>query len=284
MSHQGHAPLVVFTSLAIAGAGIVTVDNVLRDTARAAVSTPALTAGVALQALALLLSMLHLGRIDRAPLAPRRIGRSPLSNEVVVAGAALAASAALLVLGWRESAPGGMRLLASALCAGYLTAIGRVYAVPGQLTWTGAASITPIFAGCAFGAVLIQALAVAPDGVPRDVAAVLGIDAVIFVLRWQETAVVDGSAAGRVAGPFWLRRHQWLLARVLLLDVVPFALLLASPTPLVIVVAAAGLVVDRVAFYGLAVQQTTEREIGRVDDEIRRASSGGPPHCSIPRR
>jgi hypothetical protein len=160
-------------------------------------------------------------------------------------------------------------LLASALCAGFLVAIGLVYRIPGQLTWTGPAAITPISAGCAFGAIVIQALVPALDGVPRAVVALVGIDAVIFLLRWQEAAALDVSVVGRVAGRFWSRRHHWCVARVLLLNVLPLAILLAWPTPLVIAVAASGLVVDRVAFYGLAVQQTTEREVDRIDDEIR---------------
>jgi len=269
MTTQGHAPLVVFTSLAIAGAGIVAVDPLLRETAHAAVSTPALTASVALQAIALIVSLLHLGRMDRAPLAARRTGPSPLSNEVVIAGAALAASAALLALGWREPAPAAMRSLAGALCAGLLIAIGLVYRIPAQLTWTGPAAITPISAGCAFGAVIIQALVPDLDGVPRAVIALVGIDAAIFLLRWQEAASLDVSVVGRVAGPFWPRRHPWCAARFFFLDVLPLPLLLVWPTPLVIAAAAAGLVVDRVAFYGLAVQQTTEREIDRVDEVIR---------------
>jgi len=271
MTNQGHAPLVVFTSLAIAGAGIVAVDPVLRGTAHAAVSTPAITAGVALQAIALIVSMLHLGRKDRAPLAARRTGRSPLSNEIVMAGAALAASAALLALGWREPTPAAMRSLAGALCAGFLVAIGLVYRIHGQLTWMGPAALTPLSAGCAFGAVCIQALVPALDGVPRAVVAILGIDAAIFLLRWQEAAAVDVSVVGRAAGPFWSRRHQWLFARFFLLDAVPLALLLVWPTPIVIAVAATGLAVDRLAFYGLAVQHTTEREVERVDEEIRAA-------------
>jgi DMSO reductase anchor subunit len=272
MTNQGHAPLVVFTSLAIAGAGIVAVDPVLRGTAPAAVSTPAITAGVALQAIALIVSMLHLGRKDRAPLAARRTGRSPLSNEIVMAGAALAASAALLALGWREPTPAAMRSLAGALCAGFLVAIGLVYRIHGQFTWMGPAALTPLSAGCAFGAVCIQALVPALDGVPRAVVALAGIDAALFLLRWQEAAALDVSVVGRVAGPFWSRRHQWCVARVFLLDVLPLALLLVWPTPIVIAVAAAGLVVDRLVFYGLAVQHTTEREVERVDEEIRAAT------------
>jgi DMSO reductase anchor subunit len=272
MKQHGHTPLVVFTSLAIAGAGLVAVDPVLRGSAHAAVSTAAITAGVALQAIALIVSMLHLGRRDRAPLAARRVGRSALSNEILMAGAAIAASAALLALGWREPAPAALRWLAGALCAGFLMAIGLVYRIPGQLTWTGPAVLAPISAGGAFGAACIQALAASPDGVPRAVIALIAADAALFLLRWQEAAALDVSVVGRVAGPFWPRRHQWYFARVVLLDVAPVALLLVWPTPLAIVVAAAGLVVDRLAFYGLAVQQTTEREVERVDEEIRAAS------------
>ena len=272
MTNQGHTPLVVFTSLAIAGAGMVAVDPVLRESAHAAASTPAIAAGVTLQAIALVVSLLHLGSKSRAPLAARRIGPSPLSNEIVMAAAALAASTAVLALGWREPAPAAARAVAGLLCAGFLVAIGLVYRIPGQLTWTGPAAITPLSAGCAFGAVCLQALVPELDGVPRAVVAILGIDAAIFLLRWQEAAAVDVSVVGRAAGPFWPWHHQWYFARFYLLDVVPIALLLAWPTPIVIGVAAAGLVVDRLAFYGLAVQHTTEREVERVDDAIRAAS------------
>lgn len=269
MSTQEHAPLVVFTGLAIAGAGLVAAAPVLWASVPAKVSTMAVAAGVALQALALVVSLLHLGRKSRAPLAARRAGRSALSNEILMAGAALAASAALLALGWREPAPAAMRSLAGALCAGCLVAIGLVYRIPGQLTWMGPAALTPLSAGCAFGAVCIQALVPELDGVPRAVVAILGIDAAIFLLRWQETAALDVSVVGRVAGPFWPRRHQWLFARFFLLDAVPLAVLLVWPTPVVIAVAATGLAIDRLAFYGLAVQHTTEREVERVDEEIR---------------
>jgi DMSO reductase anchor subunit len=272
MNQHGHAPLVVFTSLAIAGGGIVAADAVLLGMAHVDAARPVIAAGSALQAIALLVSLLHLGRARRAPLAARRIGRSPLSNEILMAGAALASSLAILATDWREPAPPVWRAAAGLLCAGYLLAIGLVYRLRGQLTWVGPAALTPMSAGCAFGAACIQACAVSPDGVPRGVIFLLGADAAIFLLRWQEAAPIDGPAKAAGSSAFWRRRHQWFLARFALLDVLPMGLLFFHPTPIVIVSAACGVIVDRLAFYGAAVQRSTEREVDRVDEDVRNAS------------
>jgi hypothetical protein len=61
-------------------------------------------------------------------------------------------------------------------------------------------------------------------------------------------------------------RGQLLGARFVLLDVLPFVLLLAWPTPLAAAIAATGLLVDRVGFYALALQRTTEHELAEVEE------------------
>lgn len=276
MNYQRHAPLVVFTSLAVSGAGLVAADAVLMATAHVPMYVPAIALGVALQAAGVAVSLLHLGKKARAPLAGRRIGPSALSNEILMAGLAVASSAALLVVATRGGATGPCRALAGITSAAFLLAIGLVYRLRGQLTWIGPAALTPLSAGCALGAVFIQALSIS-GGVPRGVVFLMGADSALFLLRWQEAAAVDGGASSVSGGPPWRRRHEWFAVRFFLLDVVPFALVFFWPTPLAIVSAAAGLVVDRVAFYGLAVQHTTEREIDRVEEAIR---SAGPPHKS----
>ncbi len=71
-----------------------------------------------------------------------------------------------------------------------------------------------------------------------------------------------------LANPWSIHRSPLLGARFFLLDVIPYFLLAVSPTPLAVVSAAAGLVVDRFGFYVLAVQHTTEHEIADVEARI----------------
>ena len=77
--HTGHWPLVAFTSLAIAGAGLVAASACFEllyglDSGRVVAT------GAGLLAAGLLVSLGHLGRKRRAGLAVRRVGQSALRN------------------------------------------------------------------------------------------------------------------------------------------------------------------------------------------------------------
>lgn len=271
MSEESHhLPLVAFTSLAIAGAGAIAADAfaTLNDYAPQAAVT---AAGCILLAAGLLVSLTHLGKPARFPLAAARFGRSRLSTEVVFGPLVLAGGAASLgsTLGLL---PGWYAYPAAAILAGsFLGMVGVVYRLGGQLTWTGAAALTPVSAGLVVGMVSVDALAPGPHRVPLAIVMIL-FDAVVFMLRWRK--ITSLALAGHDGVSHWFEhRHELLLGRFLLLDAIPFVILTVSPSLLAPVVAAAGLVLDRFAFYALGVQHTTEREITSVEDAIARAPS-----------
>ena len=166
-----------------------------------------------------------------------------------------------------------MRAFAGALGAGLLIAIGLVYRLPGQLTWTG-----PAVAHAALRRLRLRG-GHDPGARPHGGRRAEGGHCAGRRGRGHLPAAVAGGGGHRRVdrrprrrGRSGRRRHQWCFARFFLLDVVPLALLLFRPTPLAVAAAAGGLLIDRLAFYGLAVQLTTEREIDRIDDVIRRAS------------
>ena len=157
-----------------------------------------------------------------------------------------------------------LTVIAGVVNALFLLSIGLVYRVRGQRTWQGFSAFTPLTAGCAFGAVAIQSVSVG-GGLLNMVVLFVVLDAAVFVQRWREVAAIRIPTAA-ISGSRMPHRGQLLGARFVFLDVLPLFLLLAWPTPLAAAVAAAGLLVDRVGFYDLAVQHTTEHEVAAVED------------------
>ena len=261
----GHRPLVAFTSLAIAGSGLVSacaLNQVLHGYAPAG----PLAAGVGLLASGLAVSLGHLGQRRRAALAVRGAGRSALSNEVLLAGAALGLAMVAGGLAWAGAPSGGVVVAAGVVNALFLLSVGLVYRLEGQLTWNGFSVLTPLTGGLAFGAIVLGSSAGA-DGSMRWVLLLPAIDALVFSQRWRDIAALPHSAA-TPASAWHLRRTQLLAARFFLLDVVPFFMLAVSPAPFAIVLAAIGLTLDRIGFYALALQRTTEHEVAAVESRI----------------
>ena len=264
-AYAGHRPLVVFTSLAIAGAGLVSASayfELVHDLA----SPSALAAGAVLTAAGLAVSLGHLGQKRRAALAVRGAGRSALSNEALFAGFALAVAAIVAVMGLSGSRAPVFTAAAGAVNAAFLVSVGLVYRVRGQRTWQGFSAATPLTGGLAFGAIAVQTTAGSGD-VYLGTLLFIAIDALLFSQRWRDIVGIAFSER-MLADPWHARRTQLLAARCFLLNVIPFFLLAASPTPLAIPVAAAGLLVDRFSFYVLALQHTTEHEIAGVEAQI----------------
>ncbi len=271
MSHDdGHGPLVVFTSLAMAGAGTLAA---WAWAVRAGAVWPAVPwAGVALLAAGLATSSWHLGRRDRAHFAARGLGRSPISHEGAL-GVLTVAAGFVTAVGLAGAWAGGALSAATGLlAAAFLLSVGLVYHVGGQLTWTGFAAATPLTAGLAFGAILIDSTAGA-NGPATITLAAIGIDAFVYSQRWRRVAQVAIDHASALP-PAFDRRHELLAARFLLVNALPCISLFVWPTPLSAAIAGAGLVVDRIAFYGLALQHRTEVEIRRVEALLDR---GDPP-------
>jgi len=267
--HAGHRPLVVFTCLAIAGSGLVSASAYF-ELVHGLAAPAAVAVGAVMLAAGLAVSLGHLGQKQKAPLVVRGAGRSSLSNEALLAGLAVTAAAVAAGLGLR-GAPSPLATAAAGVTnAACLVSIGLVYRVRGQRTWQGFSALTPLTGGLAFGAIAIQSLA-GPDGVFAATLLVIAIDALVFSQRWRDVAAVAFTDAV-LANPWMIRRSQLLAARFFLLDVVPFFLLAVSPAFPALLAAAAGVFVDRFAFYALALQHTTEHEIGDVESRI---ASGG---------
>ena len=266
-AHAGHRPLVVFTSLAIAGAGLVAASGYLGLVHRG-VPASALAAGAMLLGTGLVVSLGHLGQRTRAGLALRGAGRSALSNEALLAGVALAAAALAAGLDMAGAHAPAATAVAAAVNAAFLLSVGAVYRLGGQLTWRGFSTLTPLSGGLAFGVIAVQSmLGPGGAGVSRGTLVLIAIDAFVFLQRWREVASVPLPPA-RLADPRLARRDQLLGARFFLLDVVPPFLMIAWPTPLAAAIAAAGVVADRIGFYALAIRHDTEHELAAVEARI----------------
>jgi DMSO reductase anchor subunit len=263
--HSSHRSLVVFTSLAIAGAGLMAASAYF-ELMNGLTCPVAVAAGAVLLAAGLAVSLSHLGQKRRAGLAVRGAGRSALSNEALLAGLALGAAAVAAGLGLRGAPSPIATAAAGVVNTAFLVSIGLVYRVRGQRTWQGLSAVTPLTGGLAFGAIALQSLA-APGGVFTAALLFIAIDALVFSQRWRDVVGIALSE-DMLAEPWQVRRTQLLAARFFLLDVIPFFLLVVSPTFLAALVAAAGLLVDRFSFYALAVQHTTEHEVATVEMQI----------------
>jgi DMSO reductase anchor subunit len=263
--HSGHRSLVVFTSLAIAGAGLVSASAYF-ELVHGLVSGRMAAAGAVLLAAGLAVSLGHLGQKRRAGLAVRGAGRSALSNEALLAGLALGAAAVAAGLGLRGTPSPIATAAAGVISAAFLVSIGLVYRVRGQRTWQGFSAATPLTGGLAFGAIAVQTAA-GTGGMFLGTLLFIAADALIFSRRWRDVLGVPHSD-DVLANPWQVRRTPLLAARFFLLDVIPYFLLAVSPMPLAVVSAAAGLIVDRFGFYVLAVQHTTEHEVATVEMQI----------------
>ncbi|HEY3384358.1 MAG TPA: DmsC/YnfH family molybdoenzyme membrane anchor subunit [Vicinamibacterales bacterium] len=259
-------PLVVFTTLAIVGAGLLATP--LLAALAAGTPAPAFAAlpwGALLLGAGLVVSLAHLGRPLRAPLAARRLGRSRLSAEIVLASLTLIVGIVAASLPYVSPL---LDLSAAVLALAFLASLGLVYNLPGQQTWRGAVVWMPLSAGIGFGAVTLCGMW---DGAIVTVggiaAIVLAADTVLFILRrfalvWSSTPIVPVDAA-------LFANRQWLLAaRFTLVDILPGLLLFADLPRGAAGLLAVGILLDRLMFYGFASQQTTEREIAQAEAMI----------------
>jgi DMSO reductase anchor subunit len=264
----GEAPLVAFTSLAIAGAGLIAARPLLVAfglQSPEAVGPELVWGGLAVGA-GLLVSLTHLGRPRRLHLAARGAGRSALSHEVLLAAALIVS----VVVASGVERPSSLSQLSGALALALLISVGFVYRLPGQATWLGGVVWSPALLGVALGVALVAARA--PDLDPRTRWLILGpllADAVLLTARGR--ALSETRLALTPAHPgLFRRRHQLLVLRGLLANLAPVVLVLVGRDRLAVALLLLGLVADRVAFYGLAAQHTTEAEIRRVEGVIDR--------------
>jgi DMSO reductase anchor subunit len=256
-------PLVVFSALGIMGAGLLTAPL----PAWLAVGTPAPAAGVLpwgvlLLGAGLVVSLAHLGRPRRAPLAALGVGRSRLSAEIALAGLTLAVGGVTSVLAYVSPA---LDIVTATSAVAFLAALGLVYSLPAQPAWRGAVVWTPLSSALGFGTVSLAGLwGGALVAVGPVAAVVLAADTGLLLLRRAALTYGGRSLAPRHPHLF-ARRDLVLGARFLLVDVLPGACLFAGLPKGAAAVLALGILVDRIAFYGLACQLTTEAEVARVE-------------------
>jgi anaerobic dimethyl sulfoxide reductase subunit C (anchor subunit) len=258
-------PLVVFTTLAIMGAGLLAMPLVawLALGARAPAAS-AVPWGTLLLGVGLVVSTAHLGRPLRAPLASLGIGRSRLSAEVVIAGIALMLGVASAVI---PNVSPAMDFATAGAALALLVTLGLVYSLPGQQTWRGAVVWMPLTTGLGFSAVASAAMWSGPS-VAIGVAAVgiLAADTALLAVRRMSLAK-RAPLAPRYPSVY-ARRDLILVSRLALIDILPACFLLAGLPLAAAGLLALGILVDRFGFYGLASQHTTEAEVGRVEQVI----------------
>ena len=138
-------PLVLFTAVTTAGAGMGAASLAL-NLAGWTPSVPPMAVRIwvlLLLGFGLVVSTGHLGRPLRGPRALARTGRSRLSNEVFVIGMALAGCMGSVLLSPDHPALRWAWMGAALACWLVLLALGRVYRLPGQITWGGSAYLHP---------------------------------------------------------------------------------------------------------------------------------------------
>jgi DMSO reductase anchor subunit len=259
-------PLVVFTTLAIMGAGLLATPLVAWLSAGTpAPAAPAIRWGALLLGAGLAVSIGHLGRPLRAPLAPFGLGRSRLSAEIVAACLALALGIVTAMLPYVSPV---LDVATAAAAVAFLITLGLVYDLPGQQTWRGAAVWMPLTSGLGFAAVALAGMWGGSTVAIGAVAAViLAADTALLVLRRVALAWPREPLAPRFPR-FFDRRQALLGARFALVDVLPGCCLLAGLPRAAACLLGLGILVDRVGFYGLASQHTTESEVHRVEGII----------------
>jgi DMSO reductase anchor subunit len=256
-------PLVVFTTLAIMGAGLLATPLVAWFAAGStAPAAGAVRWGVLLLGAGLAVSTAHLGRPFRAPRATVGIGRSRLSSEIVVAGITLLLGIATAAL---RDAPPGLGFTTAAAALAFLVALGLVYALPGQQTWRGAVAWMPLTEGLAFSLVAFGAIWNGPlVAIGVAAAGILAADAALLAVRRMSLTSPPTPLAPRYPSLF-ARRDLIFATRLALVNILPACCLLAGLPSIAAGLLGLGILVDRVAFYGFASQHTTEAEVGRVE-------------------
>lgn len=258
-------PLALFTGLAGAGAALLLAPFASFAAGHGlAAAAPLAWQGLALVGAGLAVSLSHLGRPLRAPLAARHLGQSRLSAEVVLALATAGAGAA--VLAWPSSPAAALVSAASASL--FLLSLGLVYALPGQHAWGGPSVAIPLSMALPLAVLGFATVDTELAGPWRvTVAALLGADLALFAWRARRLGPVPFGHTPAHPGLF-ARRRVLLAARVALVTFAPLWLTLSGHPFAAAATLAAGMLVDRVGFYALAVRHTTEGEIEAIENTI----------------
>lgn len=265
-------PLLLFSILGIAGAG-VGAAHLLRIPLAGCPPSLSWLEGVLMTGLLSvggLLSAAHLGKPLRGPLALRRIGRSALSNEVLALVLALGATVAGLLLPvltevW-EPYLGTLGIVAGVSSLGFLLALGALYNLPGQASWRGFVVAQPWVLGTTWGLLAIPAPGWNATGFVALLVLLplLLLDGSLAILRLMRTRRA-ASTGTLTYPPFLLWGSRALGLRIFLGFILVPAFLLGGWVWGALGALTVALILDRVAFYTLAAQVTTESEVARVE-------------------
>ena len=211
-------------------------------------------------------SLAHLGRKKRMLLALRRIDRSPLSIELLLAGITFAAALATFL--WYRTVPFFAWRVTIVAPLMILLVMGLVYRLGEQLSWKGAAVVTPLIAGMLWGSVFLLVVENAASATSLPLVYLLiTIDVLLTTIRWRTIEHSGRYGRPRFAAAFE-DRQKLIITRLIVTDLLTLiALLLIDPVVALITVTA-GVFMDRYIFYALGVVHTTEAEIDRVESFI----------------
>jgi len=265
-------PLVLFTALVMAGAGLAGSHMVFGYLSWVpwVPSRGVLLFSAALMGAGLAVSALHLGQPLRGYRALARVGRSPLSDEIVALGTTLVLTLAAAFLPGDHPAAPVLWTGAAIFALLTLLAVGRIYKLPGQLTWSGPAVVQPLVLGLGLGLTVL--LGHLDEGVRgRAELIVLLVFAADGLLVWERTRRLSRSLArGVPVHPGLMEvRAAGLGLRVVLGVLGPAAALLGGLPALATGSLSMNLILDRVLFYGLAILSSTEAEVRTVEALLR---------------
>lgn len=251
-------PLAVFTTL-------VSWAAALALAAAAGGSQAPVPAAFVLGILAMAVSLLHLGRKLRAPLALAGVARSWLSREVWLTAGFVALSGAATCMGRSAEDSASMRIpvvLAAVTGLAAVIAIGRLYHLPGQTGWQGTPQrLRPLISTLAAGAATWRAVAgvQAPSLALVAILVLVAIDAYLARLRRRDLAGLIRQGNPRPTYPRPARAGLRAFAPRFLLSVlaVASAVLLSDAWWWgTVVLLGAMILLDRLVFYAGAARTT----------------------------
>jgi DMSO reductase anchor subunit len=265
-------PLVLFTSMAIAGSGLAAACLVLwmlRLCSWPPTRVEAATVAMLLSG-GLAVSVLHLGRKTSMVHALRRTGRSRLSTEILLATTVTASAWLASIIPAQVMIISPLWLLISFSSLGLLVLMAMVYRLPGQLSWGGVSSWIPVVTGLAFGALAkVPAVGDSRAYVIDCVLVLLAIDAGLLAGRWRRLEMGPGAPSHR---ELFASRRLILSLRLAISPLLTALSLVLGHSTLALQFLAIGILADRFSFYALGLRHTTETEIARVEAIIRTVS------------
>lgn len=262
--------LVCFTAAALSGAGVAAARPLAWATGLRA-DDPGRGAAASVLTLicaGLLISIGHLGRPSRMMRALLRTGKNALGTEVTFAALTAAAALLLVCVPLRAAALQLLWVLASLAGLGLLASLAWVYWLPGQIAWKGVPALSVIPLGLLVGYVVHTATAF-PRARPGMWGALIlaALDALAWAARCAR--VEAGAGRGEAAHPSAMAQRRWIyVLRFLLVSLPPLAVVLFDAGLAGLVPMALGVIVDRYAFYSLAIKQTTESEVARIESKM----------------